>query len=401
METKRKFSHKIVNTYNNGSITVFILFFCALAFVLFNDDLPIYPISYITLGWMLSLLFPILSIVYNISRQRVRRNQIIRAYRKDRLWDVYFPEEGSNAQFAFEMYLWDRLSVYYNKYESVIFSILAGAITFILYFFLAKQFGFTDKTIVLAAEGNKWAVQIGSAFLGSYSGAVILALRRYRTFDLRPTVFLQISAALIAGTLAGSFLTLLFVHPALGVLAFIIGYLAAINLTFLSRIMRKFFAKQTGYTFPEEIKSDLEKVIQNPEVIESLNRISIFSINELTSVDPIPLYFNMPQQCHVINSLIDQAILHFYFSEIITDLKRVHILRFTQLITRIRVFFEMGSQAKWPDKVSIIDNGGDKDIQLLKAAKAIVTSGHHHIILGLCHYYFRKRYFRGNQHSDE
>jgi len=124
MKTKRKFSHKIVNTYNKISITVFILLFCAVAFVLFNDDLPIYPISYITLGWMLTLLFPILSIVYNISRQQVRRNQILRAYRKDRLWDVYFPEEGSNAQFTFERYLWDRLSVYYNKYESVIFSIL-------------------------------------------------------------------------------------------------------------------------------------------------------------------------------------------------------------------------------------------------------------------------------------
>lgn len=389
----KNFCRWLINTFKTMLQAYIVISFCSFALVYFYDYYPIYPISYITLGWFLALFFPMLSVAYNMVRQRVKQKEVISSYRQDKLWDVYFPFKGEVAEFEFEKFLWKHLSRFYNSFEYAGFSLLAGTLTFIIYFLLASKFGTSSDLKSWNFESQKWAVLVGSAFLGSYSGSIVLALRRYRTFDLRPTVFLQITVALIAGTLAGSFLTVLYPDYRLGVLAFIIGFLTAINIRFLSRIMRKFFAKITQVPLPPQIPADLNSVIKNEEAIESLNRISIFSVRELACTDPIPLYFNMPQQNSAINSMIDQAVLHFHFPHIVQQLERLHIQCFSQLLTRIGMKIE-NRESKWPEKVEIIDDGKKGDKQLLEAVKAIVKSGQHHKILGLCLYHYREALFR-------
>ena len=398
----QKFCRSRLNFYKTMLLTIIILSACALALYGLYDNKPIYPISYKTLGWLLAFFFPLLSVIYNIARQRVRKKEIMDAYRRDKLWDIYFPDKGECAEFVFEKHIWKRLAFHYNRFESAGFSLLAGSITFIVYFLLVKQFIVTNSgSQSWNFEGQGWAILVGSAFLGSYAGATVVALRRYRTFDLRPTVFLQISVALIAGTLSGSFITLLYPHKTLGVLAFIIGFLSAINIRFLSRLMRSTFAKLTGVSYPKDIKSDLDEVIRNTEAIESLNRISLYSVRELACADPLPLYFNMPQQINIINVMIDQAILHFYFADVADQLERAHIQRFTQLITRIGISFEKVNdkiKSEWPADVSILDAGGEKDKLLLEGVKSVVSSGHHHQMLGICHHYYREAHFKcGNE----
>ncbi|MCK4817328.1 hypothetical protein KA005_16280, partial [bacterium] len=396
----KKFCRLLSNGFKTIFLTVIIVFFCGIALWYFGDDYKIYPISYITFGWLLALFFPALSITYNVARQRVKLKEVLNLFRQDKLWDVYFPRTGEEAEYEFEKFLWKRLYAYYNRFESVGFSLLIGAIVFIMYFLLADVLGASSELKSWDFESQKWAALIGSSFLGSYSGSIVLALRRYRTFDLRPTVFLQVAVALIAGTLAGAFITVLYPTYQLGVLAFIVGFLTAINIRFLSRLMRKFFAKITQVPLPPLVPSDLNSVIKNEEAIESLNRISIFSVRELACTDPIPLYFNMPQQNSAINSMIDQAVLHFHFPHIVHQLERLHIQSFSQLLTRVGMKIE-NRESKWPEKVEIIDDGKKEDKQLLEAAKAIVKSGQHHKILGLCLYHYREALFREESKEKE
>ena len=390
----RKFCRLLSNGFKTILLTIIIVTFCGIALVYIGDKYPIYPISYSTFGWLLALFFPALSVTYNVARQRVKHKEVLNLYGQDRLWDVYFPHKGDEAEYEFEKFLWTRLYAYYNRFESAGFSLLTGSIVFIMYFLLADLFGAPEGLKSWSFEGQKWGLLIGSSFLGSYSGSIVLALRRYRTFDLRPTVFLQIAVALIAGTFAGAFTTVLYPTYQLGVLAFIVGFLTAINIRFLSRLMRKFFAKITQVPLPPIIPSDLNLVIKNEDAIESLNRISIFSVRELACTDPIPLYFNMPQQNNAINSMIDQAVLHFHFPSIASKLESLHIQRFSQLLSRIGVKFEE-KRSVWPEKIEIIDEGKKEDKQLLDAAKAIVRSGQHHRLLGLCFYKYREVHFRG------
>ena len=392
IEYIRKWFWRIVSTQQKILLTYLVLLLCWLAVTELEETAPIYPVGYHTLVWFLALLFPTLAVAYSIARIRVRQNEIMDVYRRDRLWDVYFPE-SSEPEFEFERHLRKRVAEIYSLWEFAGFSLLAGTITFIMSLLIAKQFAVPSEFKPWPLIGPNWAVLVGSAFLGSYSGCVIFMLRRYRTFDLRPITFLQIMVVLIAGTLAGSFITILFPVPELGVLAFIIGFLSAINVRFLDRLMHSQFARLTGSPLPKEIESDLPKVVKNTETIESLNRISIFSVRELSSADPVWLFLNMPQHIDVIGAMIDEAILHSYFSTMVPQLENAHIHRFTQLLLRHGAEFQRDNIV-WHARESIVDGGGSADKQLLLASRTIVDGGFHHRVLGLLLHQYREAFFR-------
>jgi hypothetical protein len=353
------------------------------------------PVNYQTLGLFLSLFLPCLAIVYVIARLRVRRKEIICAFKPNELWRVYYDcKGGGGAEFRFEKYLWSRLSVYYNIFELGVFSLFAGGLTFIFFFMLSREFGGSLLLNRWVFSEKNWLIIIGTAFLGSFCGGIVVALRRYRTFDLRPTVFLQITAALIVGTFAGSVFVSYYPKEQMGILAFTVGYLTAINIRFLSRLFNNLFARLTNFPTTDRIDHDLEKVILNTEAIESLNRICIFSVKELASADPVQLYFNMPQQIEVINSMIDQALLYYYFEKNIEALYRVNIKGFCQLVSRLGFIFESEGRVTGGEEVLFLEDGERQSLEISTAAKAVLKSALHHRFLGIMLFEYREAFFR-------
>ncbi len=352
-----------------------------------------------TLGWFLALFFPFIAVFFIISSLKVRLSEILDLFDRDKLWFVY-EEPGDDdtaegARYRFSKFLWKRLDDYYDLHEFLAFSLLAGATTFLVYAIILVQFNLQEKP-PLSLDAPSWALFGGSAFLGSLSGSFVFILRRYRMFDLRPLNFLHVSVALVAGTCSGAFMSLAAYSaktpyvPML--LTFVVGFLASVNIEFLPQLMRKQFAWLTSTQLPKEIEYDLSSVIQNAEVIENLNSISIFSVRELACADPILLYLNMPQQIEIINGMVDQAIFHFYFSEIKSDLERVNIRRFTQLLLVLGASFS-DNAVNWPQSVSVLDDGGQKDAMLLKAARAVISDRRHHRVLGLLLEEYRRAFF--------
>lgn len=151
-------------------------------------------------------------------------------------------------------------------------------------------------------------------------------------------------------------------------------------------------ATLTGTPLPKAIPSDMTTIISNAEVIESLNTISIFSVRELASIDPLRLYLNMPQQIEIINTIVDQALLHFYFPAIHAELEQANIQRFSQLLPAVGC--KMSSSGfDWPHEISFLDGGGTKDSMLLAAVRGIVEGNEHHCVLGLIYEEYRKAFF--------
>lgn len=363
-----------------------------------NDDFRFFPYSYFTPGWMLALFFPLVAVCFIIFSIQVRFSEIKERFSINRLWHVYFPGLSDEAaEYHFTRFLWKRVDEYYDLREYVVFSLLAGATTFMLYLLIAIQFGIPASPIsnpfpTWKLEGPIWATLAGSGYLGSAAGASVFVLRRYRMYDLRPMIFLQVAVALIAGTSAGAFITTLYPTESLGFISFAVGFLSAVNIDFLPNLMRSQFARRTGMPLPDDIPSDLPEVVRNTEVIESLNRLSIYSVSELANSNLVRLYLNMPQQIDMINNMVDQSILHFYFGSMVKELEHVNIQRFTHLLLAMGARFSENAVI-WPEQASLIDNGGEKDKAALKAAKVIIESGTHHRTLGLLLKGYRDAFF--------
>jgi hypothetical protein len=134
-------------------------------------------------------------------------------------------------------------------------------------------------------------------------------------------------------------------------------------------------------------------VLKNTEAIESLNSLSIYSVQELANIDPVRLYLNMPQQIDMINNMLDQAILHYYFEDAIPKLNKLHIRRFSQLLLAVRPTFSSG-YITWPDKISLIDNGGHDDQSIVNAVMGIVDGQVHHLLLSLLLDEYRTTFFQ-------
>ena len=385
--------------YAIGTILVWCVF--AIGVISFNY-ISVHDISHNILGGVLSLFFPLTAVSFILSSINVRFDEIVERFTRDKLWVVYSEGTDEDGEYRFTRFLWSRVNDYYDLKEFILFSLLAGAFTFIFFSILTNQLVVdripaVSKPGLIDLQGPAWAVLAGSGFIGSLSGAIIFVLRRYRTYNLQPMVFLQTVVALFAGTSAGAFVTLTYLDKLTGLnigiaLAFIIGFLGAINIDFLSKLMRSKFAELTKTPLPPEIPSDLPDIVKNNDAIESLNSISISSIRELANADPIRLYLNMSQQIEMINTMVDQAMLHFYFPTIIPDLEQINIQRFTQLLIEISPRFSPNTTT-WPAAVSFIDGGGSKDIAMLKAVKGIVEGRLHHRFLGLLLEEYRKVFF--------
>lgn len=382
---------KLINWQKKIFVTYLVILLCAAATLQLQDAAPLYPFNYNTLVWLLAYAFPALAVAYSLTRLRVRHGEIIDMFRPDRLWDVYFPK-SRDPEIDFENYVGRRVSEHYGLLEFAGFSVLAGAFIFVGAQLIAKQFNMPSQFVTWELSGPDWAKVVGSAFLGSFAGSVLLALQRYRTFDLRPTTFLQIIAALLSGTFVGSFITIAYPWNQAPLLAFVVSFLAAINIGFMGQLLRRQFAAMTGMKLPKPQETNLREMISNDEAVEALNRMSIFSIGELSKSDPIRLYLNMPQQVWVILAYIDEAILRFYFSEVVPTLEAIHIRRFSQLLLRFHPTFK-DEKLQWNDSVAVLENEKENK-QLLEGVKSIVRGGMHHQLLGLLLHEYRKAYFQ-------
>lgn len=212
------------------------------------------------------------------------------------------PEKQSERRFT--SFLRQRFAEYFNLMELAGFSLIAGIVAFLPAVFLAIQFSVPHdlKPLVLPPKIDGWVIANGASFLGGLSGAFVLIFKRYRTFDIYPSTYLQVAVALMAGTFAGGFLTMAWPTPQTTFLAFAAGFLTSINVNFLPRLLRQQFAKLTGTELPPEIPTDLSLVIKNSEAIESLNNISLFSVAEFSKTEAIRIYLNMSQPVGVINA---------------------------------------------------------------------------------------------------
>lgn len=392
---------RILRTQEKILITYIVVGACAGSIIELRATAPVMPIGYHTVIWILALIFPGVAVAFSLTRLRVRQNEIVQIFRRDKLWPIYLGDRESediddiDRDIEFQHYVQKRMGEYFGLWEFAGFSLLAGAATLVFGLQIARQFVIPEPFDPWELVGPPWAVITASAFLGSYAGSLVTVLRRYRTFDLRPTTFLQVTVMLVAGTLAGSFTTLLYPANEMGVLAFIIGYLASINVTFLSHLMRTQFARLTGAELPPQTPSDLSKMINNPEIVDGLQRISIHSIKELSNADPMRLYLNLPQEMPTIAAMIDEAILRSNFPHALSDLNKTHIHRFTDLLCRIDPQFVPGRATEWPEpeQVSILDAGQARDAELLKACKGLLHAGTYHYILGALHHHYRGAYF--------
>ena len=342
--------------------------------------------------------FPVLAMAYIVARLGVRATDVIDLSFREGLWSVYIPvgktQDDEDRQLDFEQYVYKRLTEYYNSFEYAVFSMMAGGTTFIIGYILAQQLQVPEIGDPWVIKKPIWAIVTGSGFFGAYSGSVVLMLRRYGTFNLSPTMFLQVFVVLVAGTSFGCCFSFIFPLGAKSaVLPFVVSFLSAINTSFLSQEVRRQYAQLTGHQLPEDIESDLPEMVQNAEVVEALKRMSINSIRELSFSDPIRLYFNVPQELRTTRAMLDEAVLRANFQNSLAELREVHISCFSQLVLRLEPTFDNGA-VNWPRETPrIIDEGGVRDEALLKACRDLISAGVHHVLLGLLISDYRREFF--------
>jgi hypothetical protein len=386
--------HSLLNFYYKFAIAYGMGLMCSAATVALKDIAPIWPLGYYTLVWVLAFFFPGSAFLYSIFNLRVRFNEIQDVSQRNQFYFVYFPDlSKAEAERQFSRFLRRRFAEYYNLLELGGFSLVAGMIVFLAAFFLAVQLGLPDaiEPVALPPVVDTWLLVIGSSFFGALAGAYVLIYKRYRTFDIYPSTYLQVTVGVTVGTLAGGFVITLWPAASTTFIAFATGFLTAINVNFLPRLLRQLFAWVTGTKLPPEIPSDLHRVLQNSEAIESLNNVSLFSVAEFAKTEPIRLYLNMPQPIGVINGWMDEALLHYYFQSRIEDLRKVHVQRFTQLMELIVERFEHRG-IRWRAQATVVGDG-TIDAEIVRTVKTIVDSRVHHRPLGLLSENYRRAFF--------
>ena len=373
-------------------ITYFVFILVGAPVHYLHETHPFFPPTFVSVIWILAATFPILAGAYSMTRVRMRANDIVSLSYANELWKVYVPKKPNHdeddRQIEFERFVNARMKEYYSIAEFSLFSGLASCFTFAVAFVLAHQLNAPLSKELLSVkhweiEGPKWAIMIGVAFLGAYSGSIVLMLRRYRAFDLSPTTFLQSLAALVAGTMFGGSLTLIYPENITALVAFLAAFLSAINISFLSNEVRRQYAQITGSSLPNDIPSDLPSIVHNGEIVDALRRMSINSIRELSFSDPIRLFFRIPGEFGGVLSMIDEAVLRTEFRSIFPHLEKLHIRRFTHLVLRIGPTYSNGIVV-WPTTVpSIVDKGGTSDAAILATCQDLVAAKTHHVLLGI------------------
>lgn len=389
-----RFREKILNFYQKFLIanSAFILAYLAIYFL--HGSVKFWPIQYSTIVWLAAFALPAIAFLYSMFNLRVRLDEIADLATFNSLHRVYYPfSEPADSPDDFSRFLRNRFREYCNMWEMVGFSFAAGTVTFVILVFLKAQLSFPDGLAPFVPPGKvqPWVFATGSGFFGAFAGSLLIIYKRYRAIDIYPSTFLQVSVALVVGMLVGGFIASVYPTTNAAVLIFTVGFLTALNLNFLSKLMRQTFASLTKTQLPPEIPTDLGSVIKNSEAIESLNNMSLFSLAEFVNVEPVRLYLNMSQAVGVINGWLDEALLAYYFPEQLPLLNRNGIRRFTELLQLAVVGFGYRT-ITWVRRLVAV-NDPATDATILSALRGIVGSRDHYRLLGILSTNYREAYF--------
>jgi hypothetical protein len=329
---------------------------------------------------VLASYFPITAIMYLWFKLGSRLKDILEYVVRYDMYPVYAASGGRykhtdrDLQTEFDYYLDHRFVEYYSPWE---INAYAGLLTFLIIVldFAASRL-LTDTSRLPAPLDSTEMPVAASAIIGLFGatvGAMVLVFKHYRAFDISAGTYLQASVALVVGTFVGVFLKAFFAKEILVPLTFGLAFLTSLSIDFLIGFIKSQFASRTGVTIPAPLTPDLSEVIKNPEAIESLGAMSVFSIAELATIDPMRLYLNIPQAIGSINGWIDQALLRHYFSKIQDDLEAAGILGFSQVFAAGATNVT-ASGVDWNTN-AIVTGKVDLDKKILSSVASVVKSG--------------------------
>jgi hypothetical protein len=293
-----------------------------------------------TLIWLMASFFPATAILYAFYNLLARLREIERAAKVTGLYYLYAnpaTRRGGEAWIEFRNYSRARFWEYYNPWELMAFALGAGVLIVVLAkLVVAKQYS-TDLGSPLDTKTLlPVAFTAAAGLLGSTTGAMLFILRRYRTFNIYAFTYFQTFVAIAAGTFAGTFWQIILTDNVAIFAAFGIAFLAALNIDYLVDLLVVLVAKATGRPAIAPPQSDLPTVILNSDATDVLNTISVSSIAEFVNTDPMRLYLNLPQSIGAIDGWMDQALLHFHFSnqQQLDAFAAAGIRQFSQILNR-------------------------------------------------------------------
>jgi hypothetical protein len=184
-------------------------------------------------------------------------------------------------------------------------------------------------------------------------------------------------------------------------LTFALAFLTSLSVDFLIGFVKSQFASRTGVTVPIPATLDLGEVVRNPEAIESLAAISVFSIAELATSDPMRLYLNIPQSIGTINGWLDQALLRYYFPKNQDDLEAAGVRGFSQVLVACATNIT-ASGVNRNTKAATVTGKCELDKNILNSAASIVESGVLDVQLATISSKFRQgRFLPSSRHNAE
>jgi hypothetical protein len=288
-----------------------------------------------------------------------------------------------------------------QPWELAAFSMVAALIAFVagtLVFWNAFWVDYSKSSIGAFFETpGADRLNMFAAFGGALAGGCIFVLRKFRSFDVYPSTYLQAIVGFISGTLGGTFIGAIYPKDYLTFLAFAVGFLTSTNVSFLGGLLRRQTATVTGMTLPEEMPGDLQNVIQNSDAIETLHNMSIYSIAELVNIDPLIIYLSMPQSISVINGWIDEGLVFYYFGpDTTTLLAKAGVKRYTQLVElAIKEWPKSGSDVDaivWNTEISSL-KGSPLAESVLDQVSSLLKTRIHNRLLGILFDRYRDTFF--------
>jgi len=338
-----------------------------------------------TLIWFLASFFPGTALLYSVFNIVARLYEIEDSAQFLGTYRLYAPPgtPGPDALKQFQNYARARFREYYNPWELVEFAVSAGALVVLLgKLVIAKNYA------PYLGEPLDWAklpiaFTAGAGLAGGVAGALVLILKRYRTFNIYPSTYLHILALITAAAFAGTLWHFVLTENLAIFLAFAIAFLAALNLEYFVGLMTNLVARATGQTPPERPPSDLATVIQNADAIEVLNNISVFTIQEFISMDPMRLYLNLPQAIGTIQGWIDTAILRYFFTNQLDALSVAGVRQFSSLFNRVAIIEANPPTLTWRTPAEINTIGNVNVAQVLQTVRDVVENDNYERQLGV------------------
>jgi hypothetical protein len=367
----------------------------------FEKPPPSWQPSFFIILWLLAAFFPGTAMLYLMFEVATRCDEIADSVFRNQLYRVYYPEHSKeDAQTAFKQFLDRRLKQYYSPLELAAFALIAGAITYLGEYLIASQLGLDLAIHASSADlaVHPKVVLIGAAFYGAVAGSMALVLKKYRSFDIYPSTYLQVTVGLILASLLGLFAPVDKIPPQAAVVFLALGFFVSKQVDYFGDLLHQRLAEARLTPPKDEIKTDLDLVIRNSAAIESINQLSLQSLGEFVKAHPLVLYLNMPQPIGVINGWLDEALLAYYFAAERDTLKKAYLTRFTQLLEYLVDEYSPQGRNSGPEDANWkkdVDLTGDvrRDQLIARAVQGIVRSYDHHTLLGLIAERYRRAYF--------